>query len=59
MSEGKFEQLKGNVQESVGNAIGDEKLEAEGKENKATGKVKETVENVSDSIKGAIDDLKK
>lgn len=58
MSEGKFDQIKGNVQENVGNFTGNKALENEGKENKALGKVKETVENVSDNIKDKIDDLK-
>lgn len=59
MAEGKFEQLKGNIKESVGNVTGNEKLEREGQEDKATGKVKESVENVKDGINKKIDDFKK
>ncbi|WP_414051922.1 CsbD family protein [Macrococcus animalis] len=59
MLEGKFEQLKGNVQETVGNATGNEQLENEGKENKAVGKVKETVENVSEKVNDTIDKFTK
>lgn len=56
--ESKFDQLKGNVKETAGNAVGDKELENEGKQDKAAGKVKEVVENVKDKATDAIDKLK-
>ncbi|UXR70536.1 MULTISPECIES: CsbD family protein [unclassified Staphylococcus] len=56
--ESKFDQLKGNVKETAGNAVGDKALENEGKQDKAAGKVKEVVENVKDKATDAIDKLK-
>lgn len=58
-NEGKFEQLKGNVQETVGNATGNRELEQEGKESKISGKVKEVSENVQDKVNEALDKFKK
>ncbi|UOB20800.1 CsbD family protein [Macrococcus armenti] len=58
-NEGKFEQLKGNVQETVGNATGNKKLEQEGKESKISGKVKEVSENVQDKVNETVDKFKK
>jgi len=58
-NEGKFEQLKGNVQETVGNAIGDKELENEGKGNKVSGKVKEVSEDVQNKVNETIDNFKK
>ncbi len=43
--------LKGRAKEAVGDLSGDEKLQREGKIDQATGKVKETVENISDKVK--------
>lgn len=58
-NEGKLEQLKGNVQETVGNAIGDKELENEGKGNKISGKVKEVSEDVQNKVDDTIDNFKK
>ncbi|UBH13411.1 CsbD family protein [Macrococcus armenti] len=58
-NEGKLEQLKGNVQETVGNAIGDKELENEGKGNKISGKVKEVSEDVQNKVDETIDNFKK
>ncbi|MCS4485613.1 CsbD family protein [Staphylococcus americanisciuri] len=57
-AESKFDQVKGNVKETVGNVTDDKQLEAEGKQDKAAGKVKEVVENVKDKATEAIDKLK-
>lgn len=59
--EGKFEQTKGRVKETVGVATDDERLEAEGEADQARGnlregahkikrKIGETVEDVGDAI---------
>ncbi|ARJ49929.1 CsbD family protein [Staphylococcus lutrae] len=57
--ENKFEQLKGNVKETVGNATNNESLENEGKSDKLSGKAKEAVENVKDKANDIIDKFKK
>jgi uncharacterized protein YjbJ (UPF0337 family) len=49
---GSFEQAKGAVKEGVGKATGDEKLEAEGKAEKAAGKVRNTVGGIKDIVRG-------
>lgn len=54
-----FEQVKGNVKETVGNATDNKKLEQEGKEDKSSGKVKEKIDQVTDKAKNKIDQLKK
>lgn len=46
--ESKFEQAKGNVKETVGNVTDNKNLENEGKEDKASGKAKEFVENAKE-----------
>ncbi|CAD2074706.1 CsbD family protein [Phocicoccus pinnipedialis] len=57
--DGKLEQAKGNVKETVGNLTDDKSLEYEGKKDKASGKTKEAVEKASDKVHDVIDDLKK
>ncbi len=44
--------VKGKVKEAVGKAVGDSKLEAEGKSDKVVGKVQNAVGGVKDAIKG-------
>lgn len=44
--------VKGNVKEVVGKAVGDAKLEAEGKADKIEGKVQNAVGGIKDTIKG-------
>lgn len=56
--ENKLEQTKGNLKETVGNALGNDKLEQEGKEDKASGKAKEVTENAKDKVNDFIDKLK-
>ena len=48
MAEDKFEQAKGNIKETVGNATDNKELEKDGKGDKASGKAKEAVENVKE-----------
>ncbi|GGI00505.1 CsbD family protein [Mammaliicoccus vitulinus] len=57
--ESKFEQAKGNVKETVGNATDNKDLENEGKKDKTSGKAKETVENVKNKANDVIDKFKK
>jgi uncharacterized protein YjbJ (UPF0337 family) len=47
----KGEELKGQVKESVGQATGNEQLEAEGKGDKIAGNLKQAGEKVKDAFK--------
>ena len=62
MSEEKFDakldQASGQVKETVGKATGDERTEAEGKSEKAAGKAKEFVNDVKETIDGAVEGIK-
>ncbi|MCG2247389.1 CsbD family protein [Staphylococcus epidermidis] len=58
MAEDKFEQAKGNIKETVGNATDNKELEKEGKGDKASGKAKEAVENVKEKANDVIDKFK-
>lgn len=55
--ESKFEQLKGNAKETIGNAVGNEKMEKEGMQEKAAGKAKEYVEKGTDKANESIDNF--
>jgi uncharacterized protein YjbJ (UPF0337 family) len=44
--------VKGKVKEAVGKAVGDAKLEAQGKADKIEGKVQNTVGGIKDTLKG-------
>ncbi|MSY91926.1 MAG: CsbD family protein, partial [Actinobacteria bacterium] len=46
---------KGTAKEVIGQAIGDEQLEAEGTHDRKTGEVKQKVENVKDKVEDAVD----
>jgi uncharacterized protein YjbJ (UPF0337 family) len=48
---GSMKNIKGNVKEGVGKAIGDTKLETEGKMDKAEGKIQNTVGGIKDSFR--------
>jgi len=50
--EGSAEQAKGAVKETAGKALGDRKLEAEGKTDKAAGKVQNAVGDLKDALRG-------
>jgi uncharacterized protein YjbJ (UPF0337 family) len=47
----KAEELKGKVKEGVGKAVGNERLEAEGKADQAKGNLKQAGEKVKDVFK--------
>jgi uncharacterized protein YjbJ (UPF0337 family) len=53
--QGAAEQAKGAVKEAAGNLTGDQKLQAEGKADKAAGKVQSTVGGIKDSAREALD----
>ncbi|MCW5715597.1 MAG: CsbD family protein [Bauldia sp.] len=50
--EGSARQMKGAVKETTGKVIGDKKLEAEGKADKAAGKVQNAVGGLKDTLRG-------
>jgi uncharacterized protein YjbJ (UPF0337 family) len=47
----KAEELKGKVKETTGKAVGNERLEAEGKADQTAGNVKQAGEKVKDAAK--------
>ncbi|HZB63216.1 MAG TPA: CsbD family protein [Microvirga sp.] len=51
-TEGSMKNIKGSIKEGVGKAVGDSKMETEGKMDKAEGKVQNTVGGIKDSIRG-------
>jgi uncharacterized protein YjbJ (UPF0337 family) len=54
--EGAAKQVKGNIKEGVGKLTGDAKTEAEGKADKAEGKVQSTVGGIKDKARELLDD---
>jgi len=44
--------VKGNIKEAAGKAVGDTKLEAQGKADKVEGKVQNAVGGIKDALKG-------
>jgi uncharacterized protein YjbJ (UPF0337 family) len=56
-AENKVENLKGQGKESAGKATGDENLEAEGKADQTSSKVKDAGEHVKDAAKDVKDGL--
>jgi len=50
--EGVTRQAKGAVKEAIGKVTGDAKLEAEGKTDKATGKMQNAVGGFKDALRG-------
>jgi uncharacterized protein YjbJ (UPF0337 family) len=53
---GAGKQLKGNIKEAAGKVSGDKKLEAEGKVDKATGKIQNAVGGMKDAARDALKD---
>jgi uncharacterized protein YjbJ (UPF0337 family) len=49
---GSAKEVKGKVKEAVGKAVGDAKLESEGKADKIEGKVQNAVGGLKDAVKG-------
>ncbi|PVE23089.1 CsbD family protein [Microvirga sp. KLBC 81] len=50
-SEGSMKNIKGRVKEGLGKALGDSKMEAEGKMDKAEGRVQNTIGGMKDSLR--------
>lgn len=50
-TEGSMKNIKGRVKEKLGKAVGDSKMETEGKMDKAEGKVQNTVGGIKDSLR--------
>ncbi len=50
-SEGSMKNIKGRVKEGLGKALGDTKMESEGKMDKAAGKVQNTIGGLKDSLR--------
>ena len=53
--EGSAKQVKGAIKDAAGKVIGDSKLQAEGKADKAEGKVQNTVGGIKDKVREALD----
>jgi uncharacterized protein YjbJ (UPF0337 family) len=49
---GSAKQMKGAVKEAVGKVTGDSKLQAEGKTDKAAGKIQNAVGGLKDTMRG-------
>jgi uncharacterized protein YjbJ (UPF0337 family) len=49
---GSAKEIKGAVKQAVGKAVGDAKLESEGKADKIEGKVQNAIGGIKDTIKG-------
>ncbi|TDM13425.1 CsbD family protein [Macrococcus bovicus] len=56
--DGKFDQLKGNVQEKIGELTDNQDLKEKGVENQVSGKVKETTDHVRDAVNDKVDEFK-
>ena len=50
-TEGSMKTVKGRIKEGLGKALGDSKMEAEGKMDKAEGKIQNTVGGIKDSLR--------
>jgi uncharacterized protein YjbJ (UPF0337 family) len=50
--EGSLKNIKGTAKEGIGKALGDSKLEGEGKMDKVEGKVQNTVGGIKDTLRG-------
>jgi uncharacterized protein YjbJ (UPF0337 family) len=50
--EGSAKQVKGSIKEGAGKALGDSKLQGEGKADKAEGKIQNAVGGLKDSLRG-------
>ena len=51
---GSAKQIKGNVKQAVGKAVGDAKLESEGKADRIEGKVQNAIGGIKDTVKDAL-----
>ena len=51
---GSAKQVEGSIEEALGKGLGDTKLEAEGKADRAEGKVQSAVGGVKDTLRDAL-----
>jgi uncharacterized protein YjbJ (UPF0337 family) len=51
---GKMDQVKGRAKQAAGVAVGDEKLEREGKVQRVAGDIKEKAEEIADDVKKGV-----
>jgi uncharacterized protein YjbJ (UPF0337 family) len=49
---GSAKEIKGSIKETVGKAVGDTKLQSDGKAGKVEGKVQNTIGGLKDALKG-------
>jgi uncharacterized protein YjbJ (UPF0337 family) len=49
---GPAKQVKGSIKETIGKAVGDAKLESDGKADKIAGKVQNAIGGLKDALKG-------
>jgi uncharacterized protein YjbJ (UPF0337 family) len=52
------DKITGNAKEKIGEATDNDRLKREGKADKASGRVKEKVDDVKDTVEGAVDKVK-
>jgi uncharacterized protein YjbJ (UPF0337 family) len=57
--DGKMDEMKGRAKEAAGDLTDDRDLQREGKADKASGKLKQKVEDAKDWVEDKIDDVKK
>jgi uncharacterized protein YjbJ (UPF0337 family) len=50
-SEGSMKNIKGRMKEGLGKALGDSKMESEGKMDKTAGKIQNTIGGIKDSLR--------
>ncbi|KLK93272.1 CsbD-like protein [Microvirga vignae] len=50
-SEGSMKNIKGRMKEGLGKALGDSKMETEGKMDKAEGRIQNTIGGMKDSMR--------
>lgn len=55
--EGRMDQAKGHIKETAGKAVGNDRLEAEGKVDKTGGRVQSKVGDAKEKVKDAIDKI--
>jgi uncharacterized protein YjbJ (UPF0337 family) len=54
MSEGKFDEMKGRAKEAVGDLTDDDDLKDEGKVDRASGAIKDKLDEGTDKVKDAV-----
>lgn len=56
-NEGKLEQARGTIKETVGDLTDDERMQREGEYDKAKGNIREGVGDVREDVERTVDDL--